>query len=234
MTDESEAPVPSFEDHPLTRTEYISAMVHFYRGELTRANTWRLRLDTSTNWAILSSVGILSFAFGTRDHSHASILMAIVMVLLFLGLESRRYRFFDLWRCRLRMIEENFYGPLISRDLQSPESNWGKLMAHGLLHPEFKISFWQAFRARLSAHYMALFVILLAAWLSKLLVHPIAGVGIVAEMAVGPLPGKVVLVSLTAFYISLVGILVLVKKVQHPDLDFVSRRKSDIKKLPDF
>jgi uncharacterized membrane protein len=48
-------------------------MVHFYRGELTRSISWRVRLDTSTNWAILAVTAILTFAFGSPKHSHASI-----------------------------------------------------------------------------------------------------------------------------------------------------------------
>lgn len=36
----------------MTRAEYIAALVHFYRGELGRALALRIRLDTTTNWAI--------------------------------------------------------------------------------------------------------------------------------------------------------------------------------------
>ena len=44
-----------FEDYPLTRQEYISVMVHFYRGEVHRSTTWRQRLDAtrSTRWLTL-------------------------------------------------------------------------------------------------------------------------------------------------------------------------------------
>jgi len=31
--------------------EFNTAMIHFYRGEVQRSNTWRNRLDTTTNWA---------------------------------------------------------------------------------------------------------------------------------------------------------------------------------------
>lgn len=33
---------------------FNTAMVHFYRGEVQRSNTWRNRLDTTTNWAVLT------------------------------------------------------------------------------------------------------------------------------------------------------------------------------------
>jgi uncharacterized membrane protein len=51
--EEPQPPSPTaFEDYPLTRSEYIAALVHFYRGELSRADHWRARLDPTTNWAI--------------------------------------------------------------------------------------------------------------------------------------------------------------------------------------
>ena len=51
MEEEGRGASPAFEDYPLTRQEYISAMVHFYRGEMYRSQIWRQRLDTTTNWA---------------------------------------------------------------------------------------------------------------------------------------------------------------------------------------
>ena len=52
-----------YESTPLSRQEYISAIVHLYRGEMSRATAWRIRLDTTTNWAVLTTAGLLAFAF---------------------------------------------------------------------------------------------------------------------------------------------------------------------------
>lgn len=71
-----------FEDYPLTRNEYITAMVHLYRGELQRSNSWRLRLDHTTNWAIVATMGLLSFAFGTPEHPHMILVLGIYSVVL--------------------------------------------------------------------------------------------------------------------------------------------------------
>ena len=117
------APRPDFEDTPLSRAEYISALVHFYRGELHRATLWRLRLDNTTNWSILSVMGLVTFSLGDPSHSHVGILAGMVLVLTFLGIEARRFRFFDVWRSRTRMLEENFVGPILRRDLRSPTSS---------------------------------------------------------------------------------------------------------------
>ncbi|MBL8897529.1 MAG: DUF2270 domain-containing protein [Planctomycetes bacterium] len=169
-----ESSAVDLESTPITRPEYIAAIVHLYRGELSRANLWRLRLDTSTNWAIFSTAAMLSFAFAEPYHTHLSLLLGMLLILVFLGYEARRFRIFDVWRSRARMIEENFYGPILRRRLQSPKRGWGRLVAEDLLHPSFKITFWQAFRARLLRNYLAIFLILYLAWWLKILMHPIA------------------------------------------------------------
>ena len=61
-----------YESTPLSRQEYISAIVHLYRGELYRATSWRIRLDNTTNWAVLTTAGLLSLSFGATSHSHVA------------------------------------------------------------------------------------------------------------------------------------------------------------------
>ena len=39
----------------LSAGEFTTAMVHLYRAEAARANTWRIRLDTTTNWAVVTT-----------------------------------------------------------------------------------------------------------------------------------------------------------------------------------
>ena len=39
----------------LLPAEFNMAMVHFYRGEVQRSNVWRTRLDTTTNWAVITA-----------------------------------------------------------------------------------------------------------------------------------------------------------------------------------
>jgi len=161
-------PCPTFEESDLTRPEYIAALVHFYRGEMHRATLWRMRLDNTTNWAIISVMGLVTFSLGDPKHSHVGILVGMVLVLTFMAIEARRYRFFDVWRSRARMLEENFMGPILRRDLQSPIQGWGQLVADDLLKPSFKINWNQALRARLLRNYVPLFGLLLVCWVLKL------------------------------------------------------------------
>lgn len=207
-----------FESFPLTRAEYISALVHLYRGQLTRADAWRTRLDTTSNWAIVTTMGLLSFAFGGAAHSHHALLVGMVMVTHFLLVEARRYRVFDLWNARVRMIEENFYGPILTRDLTSKRSNWGRLVAVDLLEPSFKITFAQAFRARLMRNYLALYVLLLFAWTLKVVEFAQSEGGTLrAAMAFGPVPWWVTLPFVAALYSFLVAVGFLVQRVHQAD-----------------
>ncbi|MGH9464331.1 MAG: DUF2270 domain-containing protein [Thermoanaerobaculia bacterium] len=213
----------SFEDYPLTRPEYISALVHLYRGELARANVWRSRLDTTTNWAVLTTMGLLSYGFNAPSNSHASLIVGMIMVTNFLLLEARRYRVCDVWNSRLRMIEENFYGPILRRDLTSPRVQWGQLVAGDLLHPRYKVSYWQAIRARLVRNYIALYALLLIAWVDKVSIHPVAifhGGSLAANVGLGPIPWWVVGGVVLTLYGFLVGLLVLVSSVAQPESEW--------------
>lgn len=217
--DDFEAPV--FEASPLSRIEYITVLVHFYRGEVSRSTHWRIRLDTTTNWAIFSVMGLITFSLGERSHSHVGILAGMVLVFTFLGIEARRFRFFDVWRSRVRIVEENFFGPIFRRDLQSPVEKWGMIVAEDLLHPRFKITYHQALRARLIRNYGVLFVLLLASWFVKLLINPGLDGGLATpfldRMAVGPVPWWVPLCFVLGIYFYLMAILVLVPSISAPE-----------------
>jgi uncharacterized membrane protein len=215
--------LPSYESAPLTRTEYITALVHFYRGELDRATQWRLRLDNTTNWAILSVMGLITFSLGEPSHSHVGILAGMMLVFTFLGIEARRFRFFDVWRARVRMLEENFFGPIFRRDLASPVQKWGILVAEDLLRPRFKISYHQAIRARLKRNYGVLFLLLLLSWILKLLVHgdPEGGAySFFQRMQLGPVPWWISLCFVLGLYFYLLTVLVLVPAISTPEEEY--------------
>ena len=161
-----------YESTPISRAEYIAAVVHLYRGELYRANSWRIRLDMTTNWAVFTTAGLLSFAFTDPRHSHWSLLVGLALISVFWGFEARRYRRADVWYSRVRRIEENFYGPILRRDPVSPEQEWGHLVADDLFRPRYKIGRMHALRSRLIGNYWALFLVLVLSWTVKVLVHP--------------------------------------------------------------
>lgn len=223
-----------FEDFPLTRSEYISAVVHLYRGELERANTWRIRLDTTTNWAIVSTIGILSFAFGDAGHPSASIILGMYLVVNFLVLEARRYRYFDVWKNRVRMIEENFYTPLLRRDLVSPKERWGSLVAADLHSPHFKITYMQAFKTRLKGNYVFLFLVLLGGWLGKVLLQPASpSLSVLERFGGGVVPWWLPIGGVAVLYVFLAAVLLVVPPIREPKGAHWSREGRE-GALPDF
>ena len=161
-----------YESSPLTRAEYIAAIVHLYRGELYRANMWRMRLDHTTNWAVITCAGLLTFTFREGKHSHWVLLIGLLLILVFHAFEARRYRFADVWRGRVRMIEENFYAPILTRDPVSPERDWGKLVAQDLFQPRFKITRLEALRQRFARNYWAIYLVLIVSWVAQVVATP--------------------------------------------------------------
>lgn len=189
-------PPPAFEEYPLTRPEYISALVHFYRGEMHRSQVWRTRLDMTTNWAVVTTAATISFTFGDPTHPHIILLLSNLIITVFLFHEARRFRYFAVYRARVRMLEENFFLPLLRRDLHSPMSDWGGRVATDLDQPKFKTTLFQAVGFRLSRNYLYMFLLIFIAWIVKLFVHPTqaTSLGVIYErMSVGPLPGWLVL-----------------------------------------
>ena len=202
-----EDPQSAFERQPLTRPEYLNVLVHFYRAEVGRSTVWRQRLDATTNWAVLTAAGMLSFTFSSPQRTHLTLLLSNFLVLAFLVIEARRYRYFEVYRARVRMLEENFLLPVITRRLESPKgSRWRDQVAEDLDRPKYKCTFPEAMGFRLRRNYIFLFAILLAAWLIKLAIHPVEARSwreIVERMRVGGLTPAVILGLGVAFYAAL-------------------------------
>lgn len=203
----------AFEDYPLTRPEYINALIHFYRGELHRTTIWRTRLDQTTNWAIVLLAGVFSFTFSSEGAHHSTLLFGNVLIVLLLGIEARRYRRFDAWYARVRMIEENFYIPILKRDLISPMGQWRQRVAEDLLAPKFKMTPLEAIGIRLSRNYVWLLLTMLLGWIGKLVMPSAFAPGyahtlsdVYERMHVGPVPSAVVLAIVVAFYTGVIGL----------------------------
>ena len=79
----------------LAPAEFNTAMVHFYRGEIQRSNIWRNRLDTTTNWAVITAGATLSFVFSSPQNPHFAIPINTLLVSIFLFREARRYRYYE-------------------------------------------------------------------------------------------------------------------------------------------
>ncbi|MGH8047405.1 MAG: DUF2270 domain-containing protein [Chthoniobacterales bacterium] len=159
-------PAPSLKD-PC----YVNAMVHFYRGELGRIMIWRQRLDVTTTWAITSSTTIITVAFTFREIPHIIFFFDIALVWIMLWIEARRYRFYDAFRGRVRMLESHFLVPMISQSDRLLDGEWRRLVCEDLILPSFKISALEAVGRRLKRNYVFIFAIIMVAWALKIFIH---------------------------------------------------------------
>lgn len=202
QSSDKKQPVWTYHGYRMSPGEFNTAMVHFYRGEITRSNVWRTRLDTTTNWAVVSIAGLLTFAFGTADHHHVTIILALFFGLFFLFIEARRYRYYELWSLRVRLMETDFFGAMLAPPF-APSDDWAKSLNESLLNPTFPITIWEALGRRLRRNYIWTLLILGASWITKLSIHPASARSfeeIVERAAIGPAPGWAVMVGMLLFY----------------------------------
>lgn len=162
-----DAPAPEERMLAGSSSEYVTAIAHLYRGELSRMVAWRDRLDHTTNWAIAASAAMLSVTLSSPDSHHAVILCCKALVLLLLLIEARRYRFFEVSRHRVRLIERNYYARLIERSHPPDPENWRELLSADLRCPRFTYSLVAAIRHRVRRNYIWIYLTLLVSWWLK-------------------------------------------------------------------
>ncbi|HEX6510891.1 MAG TPA: DUF2270 domain-containing protein [Chloroflexota bacterium] len=121
---------------PISSAEYNTALVHLYRAEVTKTNTWRQRLDTTTNWAVVTTGAAISFALGDKDlQRHIVILLTSLLVTFFMLLEARRYRHYDVWQTRVHLLESHFFARLLCPEQAEADGHWRNLLAGDLRVP---------------------------------------------------------------------------------------------------
>jgi uncharacterized membrane protein len=173
---------------------YVNAMSHFYRGELGRSMVWRQRLDVTTNWAITSSTAIITIAFSAREVPHIVFFFNLAIVAVLLWIEARRYRFYDAFRARIRMLEAHFLVPMVMENRELLQGEWKKLVCN----------------------YMFIFVLILVAWLTKIFLHattPITDViSFYRALRIGHIPSWVVAMVFVGTFITVISITIYVSK----------------------
>lgn len=203
--EEPEEPVWTYRGYKLKTSEFVTAMVHLFRAEIQRANVWRQRLDTTTNWAVVATGATLSIAFSQATVHHGIIILNTLLVLWFLFIEARRYRYYELWSYRVRLMETDFYAAMLVPPFH-PSPEWAESLAENLLTPSFPISMWEAFGRRLRRNYFWIFLILYASWAAKIWLFPEPAMSLgefVERSAVGPVPGGIMIILGLLLYTSL-------------------------------
>ncbi len=197
---------------PIFNAAEIGALAHLYRGELYRSTVWRTRLDTTTNWAVVSTGLALSLSFSGETASALPLVLVGLLVALYLSIEARRYRFFDFCRVRAHILETQFFGPiLLGRGVQV-DNKWNEILYGDYRKPRLHITYADALGRRLRKNYGWIFAIQVTAYLGKLAIHPgpVASLpDLLARAAIGPVPGSIVLLAGLLFHSGWVAIAVL-------------------------
>jgi uncharacterized membrane protein len=187
----------------LSRSEMLTALTHYYRAEVSRSLAWRERLDRTTNWAVGATAAFLGFGFSHPEMTHAFFLFGLAIVYILLYVEARRYRFYDAYEFRVRLLHQNFiYGILNSRLTVAPGAPWLEDLSSDLRHPQYKITLIYAFGRRLYANYIYIFLVLICAWLLKIKLHPLPArswQSFLEQAALGAIPGWGILLFITLF-----------------------------------
>jgi uncharacterized membrane protein len=215
MTDQPEAAVPT------VKTKFdmaeLGAIAHLYRGEVYRSTIWRTRLDQTTNWAVVTTGLAMSLTFSGPYASPLPLIVVGLLVVVFLLLESRRYRYFSVWRARCRLMETDIYGPMLRGEGVSLDGKWNTLLANDYTHPHFHVSYWRAIGRRLRSNYAYILAIQALAYYGKLAIHPTPAAdwhAFVDRAAVGPLPGLLVVLAGVAFHGSWIVLAVMTLRVE--------------------
>lgn len=170
--DEANHAFLQFRGHDLGIEEIPNALIHLYRAQVGRADMWRGRLDSSTNWAVVTTAAALTVTFSEHQGSDMLIPLCTMLVTLFLFIESRRYRYFELWASRVHLLEEAYFARLLSPTM-SVEPDWSQKLAESLRNPRFTITLAEALGRRYRRVYIWIYLVLGLSWLVHICVHPV-------------------------------------------------------------
>ncbi|MCJ9753959.1 DUF2270 domain-containing protein [Neorhizobium sp. BETTINA12A] len=199
---------------PMTSAEKANVIIHYYRGELGRMTSWRDRIDRTSNWSITVVAALLSVSLSTPTSHHGVVLFAMLLISLLLLIEARRYRFFDVYRARVRKLERHYFAQALypQADLKP---DWAQAIASSLRNPCFLISYREALFRRVRRNYVWMYAILLMAWLLKISTPKLLPNDTEADVvfswseavnnaALGPLPGWSVIALVTLLYAAVI------------------------------
>lgn len=192
-----------------------SSMAHLYRGEVHRMKYWRERLDRTSNWAVLVMSGVLTWGFSGNERPHYILLLGAAALAAFLVMEAQRYRGYDLWRGRVRVLQKNVfaYGLDPSEGIDDP--TWRRKLSQDYRTPVIKISREEAIAHRLRRIYLLLFTVMLGAWVIHVTAYTSSSWP--SSAAIGAAPGLLITCIVVGLYLVAVGIAVRPRTWQAED-----------------
>ena len=217
LSPESREPTPSTPQRLELTASEIGALAHLYRGEVYRSTVWRTRLDSSTNWAVVTTGIALSATYSNAMASPLPMVLVGLLVTVFLLFEARRYRYFNVWRARARLLETDFFAPMIRGEGAVRGVGWTELLANDYRKPHYHISYARAIGRRLRRTYGWIFAIQAIAYYGKLAIHPTPLTTLTEiweRAAIGPIPGHWVIAAGVCFHAGWVVFALLTLRIE--------------------
>ena len=186
-------------------SDMVGLLGHLYRGQMDRVTSWRSRLDQTSYWAVTIMAAILTWAFSSQNNPHYLLLVGIATLAMFLFVETRRYRAYDVWRERIRLLERDLFAQMLDPDEELPHREWRRRIGDDLRNPAVKVSLFRAFARRLARVYYPLLLVMLAAWVVRVTAFESQETWRTTASMPG-IPGAVVVGVVAAFYLAMTAI----------------------------
>lgn len=182
----------------------MGALAHLYRSEIYRSTVWRTRFDHTTNWAVGTTGVALSLTFSQAGASAVPMMLVSLLLVIFLMVEARHYRYFNVWRARCRLLENDVFVPLLTGHGVRMNGEWNTLLANDYAFPKFHISYIRAIGRRLRKTYAYILGVVAVSYLGKLLIHPVPATTwaeFTDRASIGPISGVLVLAVFGGFHL---------------------------------
>ncbi len=157
----------------------------------------------TTNWAVVTTGIALSLTFASAEASALPLVLVGLLVAMFLHLEARRYRYFDVFRFRARVLEIGFYVPILRGCEATIPLDRGTPLSDDYIRPKFRITYLRAVGKRLRRNYAFIFIIQVMAYFGKLEIHPTGLESYeqwIERAAIGPIDGHIALACGALFH----------------------------------
>jgi len=210
--------------------DFTTVLTHMYRAEVQRSYNWRNRLDRTTEWSIILLSALTTWTFSVPERRHELLLSVLIFMGTLLWIESRRFRFYNVWSSRIKTLEENFLAKTLSPDKKVSTREWMETLADDLRNPRFKIPLWIAVAHRLRRVYFWLFSLTIMLWLGKLAIHPTPAPSLVAMIdraSILAVPGYVVIILISILLNGTAIIAIFGSQHEHKGVKIVERKGID-------
>lgn len=152
---------------------YYGFIFHYYRAEVYRETNWRNRLDTTTNWSIVVTGAILTFAFTNEITPPSIILVNYFIVWFFLYIESRRFRYYWLLRERTRAIEKQLLTNIfLGKSKKINKRTWKQIIADSFRSQKVSMSKLESIAWRFRRNYFFLLPLIFISWIARVSSFP--------------------------------------------------------------